>query len=601
MGPASPLRRLLRGGLHEQERLLRAVLESAADGILVADLERMYYFNQRFVELWRIPPELLAPPDPERIRRHALDQLADPEAYAASDREIAQSTQELRDTLRLKDGRVYERYVRPFLREGRLAGHVLSFRDITGRLQAEQMLSESEERFARVFASCPLAVSISRLSDGLFIDCNPAFAELVGCSRDEVIGRTGAEMGLLLDSADRQRALELLQEQAAVRGFESKVRTKSGEIRDVESSFVAIELAGEPCFLTISEDVTERKRAEDALRESEERFAFAFRASPLAIAITRASDGRVMDANESFLELFGYTHDEVIGRTTLELGVYADPAQRAEVVDVVREHGVVRSFAIKGRTKSGEVRDISLSAAFVDLQGERCLLSIAEDITERRRAEEALLASEERFRRLFEDSPLGMGISTPDLRVTQVNAAFCSLTGYTAEERLGRPYTEIIHPDDVEENIRLAEASFRGELPFFQMEMRYIRKDGEIIWVRVSGVEVRDQAGSPMYGVAIVEDITKRVRMEETLQQAREELEEKAEREIQEKNPYGLTFREFTVLHLVAAGKADKEIASELGISVLTANKHVSNILSKMNATSRTEAGVRALREGLIE
>ena len=160
MGPASPLRRLLRGGLHEQERLLRAVLESAADGILVADLERIYYFNQRFVELWRIPPELLAPPDPERIRRHALDQLADPEAYAASDREIAQSTQELRDTLRFKDGRVYERYVRPFLREGRLAGHVLSFRDITGRLQAEQMLSESEERFARVFASCTCSCSI---------------------------------------------------------------------------------------------------------------------------------------------------------------------------------------------------------------------------------------------------------------------------------------------------------------------------------------------------------------------------------------------------------------------------------------------------------
>ena len=131
--------------------------------------------------------------------------------------------------------------------------------------------------------------------------------------------------------------------------------------------------------------------------------------------------------------------------------------------------------------------------------------------------------------------------------------------------------------------------------------MRHIRKCGEIIWVRASGVAVRDQAGNAMYGVGIIEDITERVRLEEALRQAREELEEKAEREIQEKNPYGLTFREFTVLHLVAAGKADKEIASELGISVLTANKHVSNILSKMNATSRTEAGVRALREGLIE
>ena len=89
--------------------------------------------------------------------------------------------------------------------------------------------------------------------------------------------------------------------------------------------------------------------------------------------------------------------------------------------------------------------------------------------------------------------------------------------------------------------------------------------------------------------------------MEETLEQMREELEAKVERQLGRKNLYGLTFRELTVLHLVAAGRADKEIAGELGISPLTVHKHVANVLAKMGASSRTEAGVRALREGLVE
>ncbi|KKL87914.1 hypothetical protein LCGC14_1929980, partial [marine sediment metagenome] len=102
-------------------------------------------------------------------------------------------------------------------------------------------------------------------------------------------------------------------------------------------------------------------------------------------------------------------------------------------------------------------------------------------------------------------------------------------------------------------------------------------------------------------GIGIGRDITERKRMEEALQEAREELEGKVERQMLRRNPYGLTFREFTVLHLVAAGRSDREIGITLSISHLTAQKHISNILAKMHASSRTEAGVRAVREGLLE
>ena len=112
---------------------------------------------------------------------------------------------------------------------------------------------------------------------------------------------------------------------------------------------------------------------------------------------------------------------------------------------------------------------------------------------------------------------------------------------------------------------------------------------------------LRDATGAIVGVTGVSLDITERKRTEAALQRAREELEGRVERRMDGAGHYGLTFRELTVLHLVAAGRSDKEIAAELGISPLTIHKHVSNILARMNASSRTEAGVRALREGLVE
>jgi DNA-binding CsgD family transcriptional regulator len=130
-------------------------------------------------------------------------------------------------------------------------------------------------------------------------------------------------------------------------------------------------------------------------------------------------------------------------------------------------------------------------------------------------------------------------------------------------------------------------------------EFTGLRKDGTTFPVEVCGRPIPYQG--KMVTVAALRDLTDRRRAEEALQKAREELEARVERQMERGNPYGLTFRELTVLHLVAAGKADKEIGHHLGISPLTASKHLANILDKMGAVSRTEAGVRALREGLLD
>jgi len=130
-------------------------------------------------------------------------------------------------------------------------------------------------------------------------------------------------------------------------------------------------------------------------------------------------------------------------------------------------------------------------------------------------------------------------------------------------------------------------------------EFRKVRKNGEVIWVNEIARATRDAQDQPVV-LIVCEDITERSRMADELEQLREELEQRVERRMPQKDAYGLTFREFTVLELVAAGKSDKEIGAILGLSPLTAHKHVANILDKMGAHSRSEVSARAVREGLV-
>ena len=206
-----------------------------------------------------------------------------------------------------------------------------------------------------------------------------------------------------------------------------------------------------------------------------------------------------------------------------------------------------------------------------------------------------------RFRSAFEHAAIGMALVRPDGYLLRVNPSFCRMLGYSEEELMSTTWQAITHSDDLEatdENVRRVLA---GETDSRQLEKRYFHKLGHEVWGLLSFSLVRDADGNPLYFISQIQDITERKRAEEALQKAREVLEGKVEHQMLHRNPHGLTFRELTILHLVAAGRSDKEIGTELGISPLTAQKHVSNILAKMQAASRTEAAARALREGLLE
>ena len=201
----------------------------------------------------------------------------------------------------------------------------------------------------------------------------------------------------------------------------------------------------------------------------------------------------------------------------------------------------------------------------------------------------------------FEYAAIGMVLVSPDSRLLKANGSFCKMVGYSQKELESMTWQDISHPDDLDTGIEQMRRMLTGEIDSCPFEKRYLHKPAHVVWALLSFSLVRDAADRPLHFISQIQDITERKRMEEQLLTAREELESKVERQLLRRNPYGLTFRELTVLHLVAAGRSGKEIGAELSISPLTAQKHTSNILAKMGADSRTEAAVRALKEGLLD
>jgi PAS domain S-box-containing protein len=212
---------------------------------------------------------------------------------------------------------------------------------------------------------------------------------------------------------------------------------------------------------------------------------------------------------------------------------------------------------------------------------------------EHTRAEEALRESEERFRRLTEASFEAIAVHDKG-KILDANQTCATMFGHELSEVVGMHVLDFAAPES--RDLILRSMLSRSEEPF---EAVGLRKDGSTFTCEVRGKAIPYQGR--MVSVTAIRDITERKRAEEALQKTREELDSRVERRMRRGSAYGLTFRELTVLHLVVAGKSDKEIGAVLGITALTASKHLANILHRMGAAGRTEASVRAVREGLLD
>jgi hypothetical protein len=237
------------------------------------------------------------------------------------------------------------------------------------------------------FELSPTILAVSSLDDGRLLEVNEAFLRATGYTRDEIIGRRIADLGLWKNPEMREEGLAALRQGHPVRDMEARFRTKHGhEFIGIASADVIV-VDGRRCVLTALVDITERQRTEQALRETERRFAQAFHANPLPMSITRLRDGQHLDVNEAALRHSGYTREELLGRSKPELGFWVAAPQREDLLRLLQSEGRARDFEVTFRTKSGQHRQLLVNSEVVTYGGEPAVLSVSLDITDRKEAE----------------------------------------------------------------------------------------------------------------------------------------------------------------------------------------------------------------------
>lgn len=262
--------------------------------------------------------------------------------------------------------------------------------DITEKKQAEMALRASEERLSKAFQCNPDPISIATLVDGRYIEVNDAWLETTGYERDEVIGQTVGEINIWEKPVYRELVVSRLQENGSVRGLELNFRNKNGDVHPCLFSAEIVQMNSEPHLLAVVKDISDRKKTEEELRLSEERFSKAFNASPISMTISRLSDGKFIDVNISFCNWSGYTREELLQQSSLDIGLWADPAQRVFVMEQILNQQSVLDLELELYKKNREIRVGLYSAEGIVIGNEVCLLSIVSDITERKQSEEKI-------------------------------------------------------------------------------------------------------------------------------------------------------------------------------------------------------------------
>ncbi len=403
--------------------------------------------------------------------------------------------------------------------KGQIVNVVLAGIDISHRRAAEQALRESNEKFQALVKHSIHGIVLFQHERIQYV--NPAQVAITGYTLEESGAMTPAEQLAKVHPDDRAAVMERRNRAMAGEQVEGQpeVRAmhKDGSYRWLQTSTRNFTLGGEPARLAMLNDITERKLAELALQESETKYRLLVERSPYAIAVHQ--DGLLVMVNPAAVQLVGASGPEdLIGQPIVErlhLDTRAGSIERIGRM-LAGEQGL---YPTEDRylKLDGTAFDVQVTAVPFTYQGRFAVQVVALDISDRKRAEEALRQSEARFRGAFDSSGVGMGINALDGRWLQVNPALCAIVGYSEQELLQTDFQSITHPDDLADDLARLETVVRGAADHFQMHKRYLHKAGHAIWVNLTVAIVRDTNGQPLHTIAQVEDINQRIVLEQEL------------------------------------------------------------------------------------
>ena len=392
------------------------------------------------------------------------------------------------------------------------------------RERAKKALGLSEDRFRRLVEQIPAVTYVQEPIDSdtpkAITYMSPQYEAMLGYPAEtEILDEEHWLRMLHPDDRERVLAEELrTDETGEPYRIEYRLIARDGRVVWVhdEATLVRDEEGNALYWLGVQYDITELKRTEEELRQSEKRFKML--SQEVVEGIILSENGRIIDANRSVTEMFGYRLEELIGKDAIEL---TSPEYREMVRQRISDE-VTRHYESMGLKKDGTIFPVEIRPRHLPYSERRIRVTSVIDLTERKQAEEALIMSEERYRTLVEQLPAVTYMQEIENgTLAYVSPQIEGVLGYSPEEYLANPdlRSQTIHPEDrgwvLQEDIRTDET---GEP--YSVEYRRISRDGRVVWVREEAVLVRDSEGRPLFWQGILMDVTERKHQEEALRQS---------------------------------------------------------------------------------
>jgi len=402
-----------------------------------------------------------------------------------------------------------------------VSGHPQEHTDNETRARGERALQASDDRFVTAFYASPIAMAITTVAEGRYVDVNEAFERQMGYSRHEICGRTSLELNVWPSPADREAMVGALSRHDTVRDLHAQFRTKSGRLITTLYSAGLITLDGRDCVLAAIADITAQTLAEEALRESESKFRMLAETTLSGIFISR-SDGTFCYFNPQVEAVTGYSSAELRSMKVWDI-VHPDS------MPIVRERAAARwrgeyvppryEFAIV--TRNGETRWVELTAKLIEFEGAPAILATAFDITESKRTEQQAKEHAALLQTLVANSPFGILVGGKDHHIRFANRAFQRIFGYEEHEIVGRDPDDLVGLPDEGEAAAISGRVLGGEVVHTTTVRR--RKDGSKVDVELHAVPLTE-GGEFMGCFGIYQDITERIESESKLRALRDRV-----------------------------------------------------------------------------
>ncbi len=523
-------RKKVEEGLYESEERLQTTLDSMGDAIHVVNKDlKIILHNKRSTEWYKklgIPEDIIGknlfdvfPFLPNKVRSEYRQVFKSGEPLVTEEQTLLDGKKIYTETRKI-----------PFFEHKKVNGVITVVRDITDSKQVIEELIVSEERFRSLFENATIGI-YRTTPDGKIVMANPALIRLLGYTSYVELANRNLEKEGFEPTYSRKSFKKMIEEKGEIRGLEAAWKRKDGTTIYIrESAKVFRDENGQLLYYEGTvEDITERKLAEQALQESESKLVAMTNSVSEAIVLMD-SDGKVAFWNGAAEKLFGYTHEEAIGKKTIELfAIEKDTSSTYENgLDIFTKSG---SESIVGKTlefqavkKDGTLFPMEVSVSTLELRDEWYATGIIRDITERKQIEDALRESEERYRGVVEDQTELICRFKSNGTLTFVNKAYCDYFGKNRDDLIGSHFIPLIPSEDqrtVEKNI----STLSIEKPLLIHEHRVLKKDNTLGWLRWTNRGFFNQRNEIIEIQAVGSDITIRKRAEERLKDLLEEKE----------------------------------------------------------------------------